>query len=568
MSTMKTSISILLAALWVAAATAGCWSQSGSGHGEPSDTGSDAYDPGHLLWAVRAGGKALLDDGRDVAVLEDGSVLVCGAFVETAEFGPGEPGEMTMTSDGYSDIFVAKLNADGELQWARRAGGEGSDVANAIAAFPDGSFVVTGYFQETATFGPGESGEATLDCAGTSDIFVAFYASDGSLLWTRRAGSVSVSNPLYQFLEVSDMGRDVAIWPAGEIVVTGTFAEIGVFGEGQSGETELESAGGTDLFVARYDEDGQLLRARRAGGDGDDVANGIAGFTDGSVAVTGSFVQSATFGPEEENETTLHAEIDEPCYLKGSGEYWEYRDIFVARFDSTGDLEWATSEGGFCDDEGKAVVASADDSLFVTGYFRKNGVFGQGQSGQVELTGSSCQSSWSTSNYTYYYDDYIDTAFAARYDAGGQVKWAAQGAGNSEPPLDMCTDKTTGASVGRAISVTPDGRAIVAGTFLGITTFGEGEVNETVFQDIDDDGWEDTFVATFQPDGSLDWAIRAGGGHWGYGLGMVLGPDDAFVLTGFFSGDATFGVDEANQITLHSAGGWDAFAAKYALGSE
>ena len=190
----------------------------------------------------------------------------------------------------------------------------------------------------------------------------------------------------------------------------------------------------------------------------------------------------------------------------------------------------------------------------------------EGTASETELSGAVCLSEGNS--YIGAYALPVDTMFTARYDQSGHFKWAVQGAGNDEEPYELCSEKTTGPSVGRCIAVTPDGRAIVAGTFLGKTVFGEGETNETVLGDVDNDGWDDSFAAIYQPDGSLDWAIRAGGGHWGYGLGMALSPDDAFVLTGFFSGNATFGVDEANQITLHSAGGWDAFAAKYALGSD
>jgi hypothetical protein len=74
---------------------------------------------------------------------------------------------------------VARYNADGTLARAKRAGGADYDEGIGIAAMADGSFVVTGRFLGTATFGPGEAGETVLTSAGSADIFVARYNADG-----------------------------------------------------------------------------------------------------------------------------------------------------------------------------------------------------------------------------------------------------------------------------------------------------------------------------------------------------------------------------------------------------
>ncbi|MHC5044579.1 MAG: hypothetical protein ACYTGI_19650, partial [Planctomycetota bacterium] len=162
-----------------------------------------------------------------------------------------------------------------------------------------------------ATFGPGEAGETDLTSAGGHDIFVARYNTDGTLAWAKRAGGAD-----------SDRGIGIAALADGSCVVTGLFAAAATFGPGEVGETVLTSAGGYDVFVARYNADGTLAWAKRAGGADYDEGHGIAALADESCVVTGRFGAAATFGPGEAGETVLTS--------AGSAE------IFVARYNADG----------------------------------------------------------------------------------------------------------------------------------------------------------------------------------------------------------------------------------------
>ena len=96
---------------------------------------------------------ALLDrsskfDARGVSVLADGSSIVTGEFGGTVTFG-----STTLTSAGGYDVFVAKLDPSGNYEWATPAGGTGYEFGNSISVLADGSSIVTGRFEGTATFG-------------------------------------------------------------------------------------------------------------------------------------------------------------------------------------------------------------------------------------------------------------------------------------------------------------------------------------------------------------------------------------------------------------------------------
>ena len=75
-------------------------------------------------------------------------------------------------STGQSPV----TSSDGNLIWAKRAGGTNDECGNGITTLSDDSTVVTGSFNATATFGEGEANETVLVSDGFRDIFVARFA--------------------------------------------------------------------------------------------------------------------------------------------------------------------------------------------------------------------------------------------------------------------------------------------------------------------------------------------------------------------------------------------------------
>ena len=278
------------------------------GQGEPNETTLTSagdfdifvakYDrDGRLVWATQAGGGDGIDEGLGIATTERGDSYVTGFFRGMATFGQGEPSQTTLTSAGNVDIFVAKYDRDGRLVWATQAvGGAGSDEGLGIATTERGDSYVTGFFGGTATFGQGEPNETTLTSAGNEDIFVAKYDRDGRLVWaTQAGGGTSIEE-----------GLGIATTERGDSYVTGYFTDMATFGQGEPNETTLTSAGNEDIFVAKYDRDGRLVRATRAGGTGNfDFGSGIATTQRGDSYVTGFFTGMATFGQGEPSQTTL-----------------------------------------------------------------------------------------------------------------------------------------------------------------------------------------------------------------------------------------------------------------------
>ena len=180
---------------------------------------------GNWLWATKAGGNDR-DYGYDIAIDSSGNSYVTGFFNGTASFGG-----TTLTSSGQEDIFVAKLDSNGNWLWAKQAGGTSSVAYGySIATDSSGNSYVTGYFGETASFG-----SITLTSIGSWDIFVAKLDSNGNWLGAIKAGGT-----------IWDWGQSIAIDSEGNSYVTGFFE-----GSASFGNITLTSSGSSDIFVAK-----------------------------------------------------------------------------------------------------------------------------------------------------------------------------------------------------------------------------------------------------------------------------------------------------------------------------
>ncbi|HNR85275.1 MAG TPA: SBBP repeat-containing protein, partial [Taishania sp.] len=102
-----------------------------------------SQDSPHFEWATKAGGN-YSDEGYSITVDNQGNSYITGYFQNTAIFG-----STTFTSNGYYDIFIAKLDANGNYLWAKKAGGNSEDVGSSIAVDSQGNSYVTGYFNNT-----------------------------------------------------------------------------------------------------------------------------------------------------------------------------------------------------------------------------------------------------------------------------------------------------------------------------------------------------------------------------------------------------------------------------------
>ncbi|MDQ3101952.1 MAG: SBBP repeat-containing protein, partial [Bacteroidota bacterium] len=205
---------------------------------------SNAQD---LSWA-RAFGTTGDDVAHSIAVGNNGDVITAGYFEGTMDVDPG-PDEFILTSNGEIDIYVQKLTSDGEFMWAFNVGGTGSDNAKSISIDPLGNIYVAGAFNATADFDPG-TGTTELMSAGTYDIFLAKYLSDGSLLWAKSFGGS-------EYEEATSM----VVAPSGNVYLLSYFSDI-IDADPGIDELSITSQGGLDILLQKFTDQGDLIWAQ------------------------------------------------------------------------------------------------------------------------------------------------------------------------------------------------------------------------------------------------------------------------------------------------------------------
>ncbi|MEJ7731109.1 MAG: hypothetical protein WKG00_18075 [Polyangiaceae bacterium] len=167
------------------------------------DEDCDGSACSEAIWADGIG-DGQIQNANDVAGDDAGNVYITGNFDGTMDFGNGK----TITSAGGTDIFVAKYSPAGVCQWAKGFGdASGAQVGRGIAVSGSGLVAIIGSLQGSVDFGGG-----VLTSAGSTDIFVARFSTDGTYVWAKRFGDSS-----------SQSGTDVAFTSANDVAVIGDY---------------------------------------------------------------------------------------------------------------------------------------------------------------------------------------------------------------------------------------------------------------------------------------------------------------------------------------------------------
>ena len=289
---------------------------------------------------------------------------------------------------------------------------------------------------------------------------------------------------------------EIATDAAGNSYLTGWFNGTVLFGA-----NAVTSAGGRDLFAAKYDPVGACLWVARAGGAGDDYGTGIGLDGNGSAYVVGSYTGTAAFGA-----TTL----------AGTGGI----EVVVAKLTPTGAWQWAQPGGGAADDYGQGIAVDAGGNAYVAAAFFSRTV----RVGATTLTNTAGVSS-----------------YVAKYAATGALQWAVPAGGSATVYAN-------------AVAVDGSGAPYVFGDFSGSLLLGGARLVSA--------GEQDVFVTKLNPaSGAYLWATRAGGsGNDQAPAGTAIvadGSGSAYITGRFVSRDAAFG-----SVRLQAVGDTDVFIAR------
>lgn len=315
---------------------------------------------GNIGWVKKIGSTGS-DAANAITTDPNGNIILTGSFSGAVSFGTNNGSPVTLTSNGYGDIFIAKYNTAGSLLWAKSEGGSHNDAGNAVCVAPSGKVYVTGYFSDTVDFNTTANMLSILTTGGI-DAFIQKFDANGNFMWAENIGGPG-----------AEEGSGIAADYRENVYVTGRFDSTVDFDPG-SNTNNITSNGKSDAFILKLDNAGNMVFAKTIGGSFSDAATGIAISNRRDLFVTGYFTGSADFDP-------------------GSGAYnlnsSGMKDIFLERLDVDGNFIWATNSGGTANDAGRSVIASINSKIIMSGYFSNNADFDYtGANANIISTGS------------------------------------------------------------------------------------------------------------------------------------------------------------------------------------
>lgn len=307
------------------------------------------YDAnGNYVWGFMLA--SLSSSGiSDIKVDAANNVYFTGSFHGTVDFDPGL-GVNNLVSNGNSDIFFAKYDANGNYLLAKSFGAGAFDTGTHLHLDASQAIYVSGYYRFTVDFDPG-AGVANITASGTlNDIFFAKYDPLGNYVWARSLGSTS-----------NDIPGGLSVDAAGNVIVSGGFSGTVDFDPG-AGTAHL-TALGRDIFIAKYDIGGNYTWAKRIGFTGTETAYAITGDGSGGFYIAGEFTSTVDF------------DADAPVSnLTAFGN----TDIFLARYTANGVFVNAGGLGGISSEIAMDMALVDANNVLVTGYFQGTADFDPG----------------------------------------------------------------------------------------------------------------------------------------------------------------------------------------------
>ena len=378
-------------------------------------------------------------------------------------------------------------------------GGASNEETLSIKVDNNGNIFSAGFFSGTADFNPG-IGSESLTSQGSLDIFISKLDSSGNFLWAKRIGGLG-----------GEVAKSIGVDNTGNVFIAGDFSGTVDFDPGVETAT-LTSSGEGDVFLLKLDPSGNYVWAKSFGGTTADSGIFISVDPQGNSVVTGLFSGTVDFDP---SVATFN--------LSSVGGW----DIYVSKFNSSGNFQWSRSRGGRGTDIGDAVGFDSNGNVYSSGVFSGEVDFNPGTE-TVTLTSSGS-----------------NDMFISKFDSAGNYLWAKRFGG-------------TGADGSTPISVDGTGNIYLSGDFSGTVDFYPGEQSALITST----GTKDNFIVKLDSSGGYLWSK-----HFGSSGASTSGARTAIDSSGnvFYTGDFIGTIDfdpSVGEANLASAGLSDIFISK------
>jgi hypothetical protein len=393
--------------------------------------------------------------------------------------------------------------AQQSLLWAKGMNGTSSAMGMGITTDAGNNIYNIGQFSGTVDFDPGPS-VYSLTAIGNSDIFLSKYDPSGNLLWVKQMGGIGSQ----------DFGHAIVIDNAGFPCITGIFSGTTDF-DPNAGSLNISSNGGsTDIFIAKYDGNGNVVWAKAIGSaTATDVSYDIDVDASNNVYSTGQL-----YGPIDVDPgpfTNIMA-------ASGGG----MKDAFILKLDANGNYVWAKLFGSLFDDGSRSIHIDSFGNTWCSGFYAVTTDFDPGP-GVYNVNGSSGYS-----------------GFILALDPVGNF-------------ANVMTFLSSSQVIVEEITTDPTGNIYTTGYVNGTGDFDPGVFN----YNLTSIAANDVFVSKLDPTGSFLWAKLMGGAGNDLCFGLAIDEDNNIYTSGTFAGSADFDPGTGSYI-LSSMGVSDIFISK------
>ena len=311
---------------------------------------------GQLLVSKAIGGVGL-DWSKSLAIDKWGNIYVTGTFSNSVNFDRTTTGTFTKTSNGGTDVFLAKFDPNGNITWVKTFGSTSNDEGTNVVINSLGEIIITGSFSGTVDFDPSSAIQNSTSNSNSTDIFLTKFDSTGNLIWNKTFGSSSNN----------DASREIAIDRTNNIIFAGFYGGTIDFDPSPS-IVNLSYSSQLDAFVTKLDNQGNLIWAKSISSNSEVMIKGVKVSKLNEVVVAGNFTNTIDFNPGSASvfETSNGA-----------------KDMFVLKLDSNSNFVFVKTLGSNAADVVEKIELDDKDNIFCTGYYFGNMDFNPSPSATV-----------------------------------------------------------------------------------------------------------------------------------------------------------------------------------------
>ena len=293
---------------------------------------------GNFVWAKSIGGSfddAVMDLKKD----RQGNLYLVGFYQGTVDFDPG-PGVSNLTTSGFTNTFILKLDKDANFLWVKGIVGRG----NTLDIDEDGNILIGGDFGATVDFDPGPGlFNMTANLTTYRDMFVMKLNNSGDFLWAKQIRNLGLSDYQQFGLETD---------PSGNVFFAGNFTNTSDFDPGPA-SVALSSNGLDDAFILKLNAQGDYMWVKQFGSTEGDKPFALEVDRQGNVFSTGEFRGTVDFDPDV---------AAFPLTSPTTG-----RCCFISKLDGAGNFVYAKNfQSG--ETVGMSLTIDSSNNLYISGF--------------------------------------------------------------------------------------------------------------------------------------------------------------------------------------------------------